>query len=177
VTELDGKVYQLTRDGVLLVYSSHDLALTDTVTLPEVLLEARGICTDGVHLFISVNSYKVYKLKADSYELDGYLTVHQEGEYITSLGELQFVNGQLWAIVNRSHYVVIFNPSDGSVTDWVAFYGLEHDGDFEYSSEGPQMSGIAALDDEILVAGRKWGHYYAVEVTVGYSCDEVPSFS
>mmetsp|Transcript_3230 Transcript_3230/g.6655 ORF Transcript_3230/g.6655 Transcript_3230/m.6655 type:complete len:115 (+) Transcript_3230:473-817(+) len=113
----------------------------------------------------------------DTYELDGYIIVHQGGDYISNLGELEWINGQIWAVVDKAHYAVVFNPSDGSVTDWLALYGLEHDGDYDKDNEGSEISGFAAYDGKTLVVGRRWGHFYSIEVTVGYSCDEVPQMS
>lgn len=177
VTILNNKAYQLTRDRTMLVYSLEDLSLIESVDLPDVLDDAWGICTDGTYFYISVSTHKVYKLTVDTYDLYSYIIVHQQGSYITDIGELQYINGLIWAVVDRTHYIVVFNPSDGTVTDWVALYGIEHDGDYVDGNEGSELSGVAEYEGEIVVTGHKWGHYYSVEVTTGYSCDEVPQMS
>ena len=162
LTVLGDKVYQLTwRNRMLLVYHRKDLRPDHWLPIAG---EGWGLTNDGVELIYSDGSAKLYFMSPDTEKVLRDITVTENGEPVSQLNELEWVDGKIWANVWRSDRIVIIDPDSGRVTASVALQGLLPDS--ERRSGTDVLNGIARdpADGSVWVTGKRWPWLYQIEL-------------
>lgn len=155
-------IYQLTwQSGICFVY---DLATFDLVTTFGYDTEGWGLTTDGEHLIMSDGSNRIVYRDPDTFEEVGHIDVFDGATPVSLLNELEYIDGEIWANVYTTDWIVRIDPVDGSVTGWIDLTGLLDDSDV--SAPVDVLNGIA-LDSEtgqIYVTGKLWPTLFEIEL-------------
>ncbi len=154
ITICGNRIVQLTLDsGTGFVYERENLRMIDEFTYET---DGWGITCDGEHLVMSDGSDTLYLLNRDRYEMEGYVTINDQGVPVAGLNELEFIGGRIFANVWPTDSIAVIDPSDGRVTAWIDLTGLL---DSHVSASGSDvLNGIAydAEHDRLFVTGKFW---------------------
>lgn len=173
LTVLKGKIYQLTwLERKIFVYSL-DFILEDTVKLPSEVREGWGICNDGVFLYISDGSSYIHKISPKDYKVLSSTRVFSESKFISSLNELEWVDGEIWANIYYSKYIARISPETGKVLSWIDLSGIEKNEKKSWLA-GYVLNGIAVNKEKIIVTGKCWEYMYEIELIFDHNTLEVP---
>lgn len=167
LTILNDKIYQLTwLEREVYVYDK-DFALLETFNLPNDIEEGWGICNDGKNLYISSGSHRVYKLDPNSFSILSSIEVINDNKEINRLNELEWVDGEIWANIYYSKYIIRINPDSGQVLGWINLTGLEKSESKSWYA-GYVLNGIAVYDNRIFVTGKGWNTMYEIQLIFDY---------
>lgn len=156
------RIYQLTwQDNIGFIYDRRSFALLDSFHYTG---EGWGLTYDGQALIMSDGSATLrYMDPADFREIRT-LQVTDRGAPLTNLNELEYIEGEIWANVYQSDYIVRIDPSTGVVSGWIDLRDLlpreERGGGVDV------LNGIAwdAADRRVFVTGKRWPWLYHIEV-------------
>ncbi len=126
--------------------------------------EGWGLTTDGKNLIMSDGTSTLYTLDPMTFTVKSKVTVKLNGKAVDYLNELEYINGEVWANVYGSDYIVIINPSDGVVKGVVDCTNLLPR---SLKSAGTDvLNGIAynPATKELYLTGKNWPKMYKVEL-------------
>ena len=158
LTELDGKLYQLTwQHEKGFVYDFETFALLGEFTYTG---EGWGLTTDGHSLIMSDGTDRIRYLNPETFEVERSIRVRRDGVPIVRLNELEYIDGYIYANIWLTDYIARIDPYTGRVTAWVDMTGLLPPG----SGSVDVLNGIAydAEGDRILVTGKLWPRIFEV---------------
>jgi len=151
---IDDKVYRLTYLSTHgFIYRADDLELESTFRYPG---QGWGLTTDGKHLIMSNGSAAILFLDPRTCKVEHYIVVEDAYSEVGFLNELQYVDGEIYANVWETDYLVRFSAKTGKVNGWVDLDGLNPD---PVRLVDPHvLNGIAYNDekDTLLVTGKNW---------------------
>ncbi len=126
--------------------------------------EGWGITYDGEHLIMSDGTARLYFLDPDTYEVDHYVEVREEGAYIARLNELEYIRGRVYANVWLTDRIVIVDPATGDVVAWIDCTGLKEAGGITEPVD--VLNGIAydAAGDRLFVTGKLWPKLFEIDL-------------
>lgn len=162
VTVLGDRIYQLTwQSYVGFVY---DRATLQPVATFAYNTEGWGLTNDGTRLIMSDGSAKLYFLETQNLTVMSEVTVTDNGNPITQLNELEYINGFVYANIWHSEQIAKIDPQTGQVAAWLDLSGLrpaETQANFE-----AVLNGIAydAAADRLFVTGKLWPKIFEVEM-------------
>jgi len=162
LTVLGDKVYQLTwRNRMMLVYNRKDLRPDHWVPIAG---EGWGLTNNGVELIYSDGSERLYFMAPGTEKVQRTITVTENGQAVSQLNELEWVEGKIWANIWRSDRIVIIDPDTGEVTGSIAMQGLLPASERRAGTD--VLNGIARdpSDDSIWVTGKRWPWLYRIEL-------------
>jgi glutamine cyclotransferase len=125
VTVLGTKVIQLT-------YDSHVGFIDDPDSLEprgtfNYSTMGWGIAWDGQYLVMSDGSSTLYFLDSETYREVRRIEVNALEVPVTSLNELEYVHGEIYANVWPTNRIAMISPENGEVTGWIDLSGLLSD--------------------------------------------------
>jgi len=128
--------------------------------------EGWGIANDGKRLIMSDGTSTLYFLDADTFQIGGYIQVHDNGKPIRNLNELEFIDGQIYANIWGSENIAIIDPQDGRVTGWIDLSGI-----LPPQSDGKRvdvLNGIAydSTNGRLFVTGKLWPQLFEIELII-----------
>ncbi len=153
-------LYQLTwQAGRVLVYRIRDLHPVAEHRYPG---EGWGLAFDGRRLLMSDGSDRIRVLDPADFGERASFRVHDGGEPVPALNELEFAEGRLYANVWQRDRVARIDPASGRVTGWLDFSGLL----------GPAAAGAEVLNGlawdaekrQLWVTGKLWPRMFVVEM-------------
>lgn len=163
IARLGDKIYQLTwKERTVLVYDAATLELQSQMTLPSVIKEGWGICTDGKSLFITDGTQYLHTaIVADnqiqvveSKQVVGYQKLYAR------LNELEYIDGFIYANVWGQGIILKINPEKGTVEGVLDLSALA-----EGYPEEQVLNGIAYIDSQtLLVTGKYWDKMYQIRL-------------
>lgn len=159
---LGGKLYQLTwQTHVGYVYEAETLALVDSFAYEG---EGWGLATDGTSLIMSDGTANLRYLDPESFEVTKEVAVQDQGSALTSLNELEWVNGALYANIYQSDRMVRIDPLTGAVQAWFNLRGLLPDEERTRSTD--VLNGIAFHEGtgNLLVTGKFWPALFEIQL-------------
>jgi glutamine cyclotransferase len=162
VTVLGEKIYQLTwQSRVGFVY---DVATLEQVATFAYETEGWGLTNDGTRLIMSDGSAKLYFLETQNLTVTGAVTVTDNGNPITQLNELEYINGFVYANVWHSEQIAKIDPQTGQVAAWLDLSGLRPTETL--GSPEAVLNGIAydAATDRLFVTGKLWPKIFEIEL-------------
>lgn len=117
LTVFGESIYQLTwQNHVIFQYEKDSFALRRTVPWPH---EGWGITHDGSSLIVSDGSATLYFLDPESMKEQRRLTVHDQGQEISRLNELEYIDGLIYANIWQECRIALIQPDSGAVTVWL----------------------------------------------------------
>ncbi len=163
LTEIDGRVFTLTwTSGRGFVWKADDLSPLATFSYPG---EGWGLTDDGRRLILSDGTPVLRFLDPDTFDETGRLQVTLEGRPLGSLNELEWIDGEIFANVWQTDYIVRIDPATGAVTGVIDLRGLLP----EAARRDPAddvLNGIA-WDPEarrLFVTGKNWPTLFEIRL-------------
>lgn len=159
---LGGRLYQLTWESkIAYVYDATTLALVDSISYTG---EGWGLATDGTSLFLSDGSDSVRIVSPATFATERVLRVRYQDSPLSKLNELEFIDGELYANVYESDWVVRIDPATGTVRQLLDFAALWPRGERPYGTD--VMNGIARAPAPgfLLLTGKLWPAMYSVRL-------------
>ncbi len=121
-----------------------------------------GLTYDGTRLIMSDGTDTLYFRDPETFDETGRVAVTYLGKPMMQLNELEYVNGEVWANVYQTNYIVRIDPATGIVTSIVDLTGI-------LSGEtltGPVdvLNGIAydSANNRLFVTGKLWPKVYEI---------------
>jgi len=156
------RLYQLTwRAGLGFVRDRDTLAVLETFTYPG---EGWGLARHGALLVMSDGTDVLRLVEPRRFAVTGTLAVHDAGEAVAWLNELEVVGRVVYANVWRTTRVARIDLDSGAVIDWIELASLipEH-------ASGKRVgvaNGIAhdRSTGRLVVTGKLWPVLYEIEV-------------
>ncbi len=122
VTVLGDRVFQLTwKERTGFVYDRESFALLDVFAYPT---EGWGLTHDGQRLIMSDGTANLYFLDPSTLQEIGRVEVRDASGPIALLNELEYVDGEVFANVWQTNWIVRIDPATGQVTGWIDLTGL-----------------------------------------------------
>ncbi|WP_165474758.1 glutaminyl-peptide cyclotransferase [Legionella nagasakiensis] len=160
---LNNQLYQLTyREQTAFVYHKKSLALQKTFHYSGA---GWGLTSDGKQLIMSNGSEVLRFVDVKTFKPSKMLTVKINNLPLTSLNELEFIQGKIYANVWPTSIIVILSPETGRVEGWLNIQALKPT--HNCLSTTCVANGIAydKRNNTLLVTGKFWPHLYRIKVT------------
>ena len=126
-----------------------------------------GLTHDETRLIMSDGSAKLRFLDPETFVELGRLEVFDGNELVEYLNELEYVDGKIYANVQRQDRIAIIQPDSGQVTGWIDLAGLQPRIP-QLSSEPlhPALNGIAydAAGRRLFVTGKLWPKVFQIRL-------------
>ena len=147
---------------------TYDIASFEPQSTFEYPGEGWGLTHDDNRLIMSDGSAKLRFLDPDTFAELGRLEVFDGNEPVASLNELEFVDGKIYANVQRQDRIAIIQPDSGLVTGWIDLSGLKSRMPLQSSGPlPPALNGIAydATGHRLFVTGKFWPKVFEIRPT------------
>jgi glutaminyl-peptide cyclotransferase len=158
----DERIVQLTwRSHVGFVYDRDSLERVGTFTYET---EGWGLTCDGTRLIMSDGTSRLHFLDPETFDVQGYVAVHDGATEVRNLNELEYINGQVYANVWPTDRIAVIDPSDGRVTAWLDLSGLLETQ--QPTGRVDVLNGIAydAENDRLFVTGKWWPWLFEIDL-------------
>jgi glutamine cyclotransferase len=168
IVVVDDRIFQLTwKEHTALVYDRETFEVVGTFSYDT---EGWGLTHDGDHLVMSDGSDKITFRDARTFEETSSINVTYQGAPVTLLNELEYIDGEIWANVYTTDFVVRIDPQSGEVKGWIDFSGLLTDDEREALGPGEVLNGIAQDPDtgKLYVTGKMWPRLYEIELVMSH---------
>jgi glutamine cyclotransferase len=168
IAMIDGRIIQLTwlsRTGFVYNAKTFEKLMTFSYNT-----EGWGLTYDGKRLILSDGTDRLHFLDPNTFENQGHVNVHLEGEPLEHLNELEFVEGKVWANQWYTEHVLVIDPQTGAVNALIDFTGLYPDLrkriSYGHLDTGAVLNGIAYdnQNKRIFITGKLWPNIYEVIV-------------
>lgn len=156
------RIYQLTwRSHMVFVYDRDSFEQLQTFYNPT---EGWGLTYDGESLVMSDGSAVLRFLDPTSFSELRQVEVTLDGRPVANLNELEFIQGEVWANVWQTDFILRIDPADGSVNSIVDLTGLSDQ--TRLGSNEAVLNGIAwdAEGERLLVTGKHWANLFEIEL-------------
>jgi glutamine cyclotransferase len=133
-------------------------------TFPDAFaVEGWGMCFDGTKLYIDDSTNRLWELDKNSYKPTGYIDVYDDKGPVSSINELEYIDGKIYANVWETNNIVVIDPKTGAVLEKINLDSLYPQGQRAPGTD--VLNGIAydAAGKRIFITGKKWPHLYQVE--------------
>ncbi|MFK7863248.1 MAG: glutaminyl-peptide cyclotransferase [Pseudohongiellaceae bacterium] len=159
---VNDKIYQLTWQGnIVFVY---DKTTFETTGSHYNATQGWGLAYDGEHLILSDGSDALQFMNTETFVPERRLQVTLNGNPINYLNELEFINGEVWANVWQTDFIVRIDPESGEVNSIVDMTGLSAMTDL--GSSEAVLNGIAwdEENERLFVTGKHWSNLFEVQL-------------
>ncbi len=125
--------------------------------------EGWGLTYDGAHLILSDGSDGLTYLDPRTFEPLRRLPVTWDGRPVFNLNELEFIEGEIWANVWQTDFIVRIDPSSGQVASFLDLKGILPP-DVPRGSDDV-LNGIAydSANNRIFVSGKHWPRLFEIK--------------
>jgi len=161
LAEMNGRLVQLTwQSQRALVYDLATFDSLDTITYSG---EGWGLTTDSTQYIMS-NGSSTIVFRDVNFEITRSINVSLDGNPVSRLNELEYINGSIYANVWQRDYIVQIRPSDGKVTVIIECENLVNLSGT--SGNSAVLNGIAynPTSDRFYLTGKLWPELYEVEL-------------
>ena len=162
VTTLGNKAYQITwQSNVGFVYDKTSFELLEQFDYPT---EGWGLTDDGSRLIMSDGTARLYFLDPETLDQIGFIDVRDGTTPVTSLNELEYIQGSIYANVWQTDRIAEISPETGLVTAWIDLQGLLPAAD--RTPPVDVLNGIAydAQADRLFVTGKLWPRLFEIDL-------------
>ena len=164
LTEMNGRVISLTwTNGVGFVWNAADLSQTACFAYAG---EGWGLTHDGSRLILSDGSPALRFFDPASFTETGRVPVTLNGRPLPQLNELEWIDGEVWANVWQTNYIVRIDPTSGHVVGIIDLTGLLPAGQAKDPNDDV-LNGIAwdAESRRLFVTGKNWPSLFEIRLT------------
>ncbi len=156
------RIYQLTWQAhMVFVYDLETFEQLDTFYNPT---EGWGLTYDGSELILSDGSSNLYFVDPDNFVTTRQIEVRLDGNPVPSLNELEYIDGEVWANIWQTDFIVRIDPSSGNVNALVNLTGLS---ELTVRSDREAVLNGIAYDnagDRLLVTGKLWSDIFHIRL-------------
>lgn len=163
IAVMNDRIYQLTwQSGTCFVYDRETFDLLGTFSYEG---EGWGLTTDGERLIMSDGTSRLVFRDPETFADLGHIDVRDAGIPVSSLNELEYVEGEIWANVWQTDRVARIDPTSGLVTGWIDLSGLLSTEERETHTVDV-LNGIAydAETGRVFVTGKWWPKLFEIEL-------------
>lgn len=156
------KIFQLTWQGnIVFVYDKNTL---EPIASHYNSTEGWGLAYNGEHLILSDGTDTLQFMNAETFVPEKRIQVTLNGNPINYLNELEFIDGEVWANVWQTDFIVRINPETGEVNSVVDMTGLS--GLTDLGSSEAVLNGIAwdSDNERLFVTGKHWSNLFEVKL-------------
>lgn len=156
------RVFQLTwQSNIIFEYDKNTF---ESVTSHFNPTEGWGLAYDGERLILSDGSATLHFIDPETFAFEARVDVTLNGQAVGNLNELEYIDGEVWANVWQTDFIVRIDPANGEVVAVVDLSGLA-----ERTGRGGAeavLNGIAydAEQDRVFVTGKYWSALYEIEL-------------
>lgn len=124
--------------------------------------EGWGITYDGKQLIMSDGSDQLFFLDPQTLKVTHHVNVMWDGTHLREINELEYINGEVWANVWRTNYIVRIDPATGQVNSYLDLSQLAQ----AQRGNVDVLNGIAydAKTGRVFVTGKLWPKIYVIKV-------------
>jgi glutaminyl-peptide cyclotransferase len=166
LTIMGDRIYQVTwREGTAFVYSLSDFKLIKELRYPG---QGWGLTNDGTHLYMTDSTHVIRVVDPETFKTVRTIVVNDEfGKPIMELNELEMINGEIWANVYRTGWIVRIDPQSGKLLGRVDINKLSDDVKAR-EDDADVLNGIAydKAGDRLFITGKLWKKLYEIKVSV-----------
>ncbi len=159
---LGERIYQLTwQEGIMYIY---DRKTEQEVAKHHYKGEGWGLTTDGELLYMSSGTPDIRVIDPATMKQVRTINVTVNGESLSYLNELEWIDGRIWANVYTLDQIVIINPVTGVVEGVVNLQGLLPESERTPSTD--VLNGIAWDSEQrrLFVTGKNWGRLFEIRI-------------
>lgn len=164
LTEIDGRVITLTwTTGKAFVWDADDLTLLGEHAYPG---EGWGLTDDGSRLILSDGTPTLRFFDPRTFAETGRVTVTLNGRPVSRINELEWVDGEVFANVWQTDFILRIDPGTGAVTGVIDLTELMPDRR-GLDPADDVLNGIA-WDEEgrrLFVTGKSWPTLFEIRLT------------
>lgn len=167
LARLGDRLYQLTwQSGVGYVYELETLTLADSFTYAG---EGWGLTSDGSSLIVSDGTPVLRFLDSKTYEVTHEIRVMDGGFPLSQINELEYIDGELFANVYQTDWIVRIDLKTGVVMERYSLRGLLAIEDRTALTD--VLNGIAYSTEErkLFVTGKNWPYLFDIQLVSGDS--------
>ncbi len=126
--------------------------------------EGWGLTSDGARLIMSDGSSRLYALDPLTLAVEHVITVTRQGQPVTQLNELEWIEGNIYANIWQTAEIVIIDPASGQVTGSVDLSKLH--GMLPADQPIDVLNGIAydPLTQRLWVTGKLWPEVFQIRL-------------
>lgn len=164
LTEKDGRVFSLSWiNGVGFIWNADDLKPVSRFAYAG---EGWGLTHDGTRLILSDGSAALRFLDPDTQAETGRVSVTLNGRPVRQLNELEWIDGEVWANVWQTDYIVRIDPASGQVVGVIDLSGLLPKDQVKDPADDV-LNGIAwdAQNRRLFVTGKNWPSLFEIRLT------------
>ncbi len=159
-TLFNHKIYQLT-------WEEHKVFVYDATTLKKISelywpYEGWGLTHNDTALIVSTGGSNIYFVDPTNFSIKKTLGIFDNKEYVTSINELEYANGNIYANIYGQDKIVVINPLSGLVIAIVDFTNLLAKANTKYdpraNETGFVLNGIAYKKESntFFITGKCW---------------------
>lgn len=162
ITLMGEKIYQLTWQNQMgFVYDKHTFDLLYEFSYPT---EGWGLTNNGKELIMSDGSEIIYFLDTDYIQEIRRIQVYDDQGPVKNLNELEFINGEIFANVYGTDFIIAIDPATGKVTKRIDLSNLlskKH-----LTKPVDVLNGIAynSQTQQLIVTGKWWPRFYHISL-------------
>lgn len=164
LTELNGTIYTLTwQHGTGFLWDADDLSPKGQFTYDG---EGWGLTHDGQRLILSDGTERLRFFDPQTHQETGSVRVTLNSQPVNRLNELEWIDGEVWANVWQSPFIVRIAPDSGQITGIIDLTGLLPEGRVKDPYDDV-LNGIA-WDEEnrrLFVTGKNWPFLYEIRLS------------
>jgi len=157
------RIFQLTwQSHMVFVYDLESFEQLDTFYNPT---EGWGLTFDGEELVLSDGSSNLYFVDPENFVTTRKVEVKLDGNPVSSLNELEYIDGEVWANIWQTDFIVRIDPLTGTVNSLVNLTGLS---DLTGRSGSDAVLNGIAYDFEqqrLFVTGKLWSDIFEIRLT------------
>ena len=156
------RIFQLTwKSHMVFVYDKETFEQTGTHYNAT---EGWGLAYDGDQLILSDGSADLQFMDPETFAPVSRITVTLNGNPINNLNELEYINGEVWANVWQTDFIVRIDPATGVINSIVDLTGLSEQ--TELGSFEAVLNGIAwdSEQERLFVTGKHWANLFEIEL-------------
>ena len=164
LTEKDGRVFSLSWiNGVGFIWNADDLRPVSRFAYAG---EGWGLTHDGTRLILSDGSAALRFFDPDTQVETGRVSVTLNGRPVRQLNELEWIDGEVWANVWQTDYILRIEPESGRVVGVIDLSGLLPK-DQVKDPVDDVLNGIAwdATNRRLFVTGKNWPSLFEIRLT------------
>lgn len=161
LTIVGDSLYQLTwREQTGFIYNKHTFEQIGAFTYPT---EGWGLCYNGTYLIVSDGTEYLYFYEPKSMSLHHKIAVYDNLGAVSSLNELEFVQGFVYANIYTTDKIVKINPNNGKVAAEIDFTDLLPE---QFRNDVDVLNGIAwnPQTDHFYITGKLWPRLFEVRL-------------
>jgi glutamine cyclotransferase len=131
--------------------------------------EGWGLTHDGKRLIVSDGTAVLRFWDPVTFRETGRLAVHDRGQPVKDLNELEYVQGEIFANVWHTDRIARISPVTGDVVGWIDLKNLMKPGEISAApplSNEAVLNGIAydAAGDRLFVTGKLWPRLFEIKL-------------